>query len=95
LEIDEVSGYFMVINIVNIIQQPSPPPILATMQSLQEGFNAHDHVQPQPHLSDVVDPCFSLAQVSEDAFTKSKGSKSLHVISSWSCLLFMLTYLTN
>ncbi|KAH9571586.1 hypothetical protein CY35_02G101500 [Sphagnum magellanicum] len=65
--------------IVNIIRQPSPPPILAVVQTLQEGLNAHDHVHPQPHPSDVADPRPGPPQVSDDAFTQSKGPKSLHI----------------
>jgi hypothetical protein len=81
--------------IVNIIRQPSPPPILAVVQTLQEGLTAHDHVHPQPHPSDVADPRPGPPQVSDDAFTQSKGPKSLHIVSSWSWLLFLLTYLMN
>ncbi|CAK9268576.1 unnamed protein product [Sphagnum jensenii] len=65
--------------IVNIIRQPSPPPILAAVQALQEGLNSHDHVHPQPHPSDVADPRPGPPQVSDDAFTQSKGPKSLHI----------------
>jgi len=65
--------------IVNIIRQPSPPPILAVVQTLQEGLTAHDHVHPQPHPSDVADPRPGPPQVSDDAFTQSKGPKSLHI----------------
>ncbi|CAM6048771.1 unnamed protein product [Sphagnum compactum] len=71
------SGAIAPTDIVNVIRQPSPPPMLAPVQTLQEALDVHDHMQPQLQPSDLAHP--GPTHVSEDDFTQSKGPKSLHI----------------
>ncbi len=72
------SGAIAPTDIVNVIRQPSPPPMLAPVQTLQEALGVHDHMQPQLQPSDLAHP--GPSHVSEDDFTQSKGPKSLHIV---------------
>jgi hypothetical protein len=66
---------------VNLIRQPSPPPIAAPVQTLRAGLDIHDHSRTQLPPALVADPRPGAAQSLDGDL--SKGPKHLHIVGTY------------